>query len=63
MRGRQYEEEEVEAAEEGEEESEGVAGLLNNLNIETAVTEEEAAEGLEASLGIEVEEDRGSEGE
>ena len=35
-----------------------VAGLLNNLNIETAVTEEEAADGLEATLGMEVEENR-----
>ena len=40
-----------------------VAGLLiSNLTIETAGTEEEAAEGLEAALEMEVEE-RGSEGE
>ena len=62
VRGRQCEEEESEAADEGEEESEGVANLLNNLDIDTAVTEEEAAEGLEATLGMEVEEDRDSEG-
>ena len=41
---------------------------LNNLIIETAGTEEESAEGLKAALGMasqemEVEEDRGSEGE
>ena len=36
---------------------------LNNLTIETAGTEEEAAEGLEAALGMEVEEDGGSDGE
>ena len=37
--------------------------LLNNLNIETAGTEEEAAEGLVDALRMEVEEDEGSEGE
>ena len=43
--------------------NEEVAGLeLNNLRIETAVTEEETEEGLEAALGMEVEGDRGSEG-
>ena len=36
----------------------GVAGLLNKLNIDTAVMEEEAADGLESALGVEVEEDR-----
>ena len=36
---------------------------INNLTIETAGTEEEAEEQLAAALGIEVEEDRGSEGE
>ena len=36
---------------------------LNNLTIETAGTEEEAADGLKAALGMEVEEDRDSEGE
>ena len=36
----------------------GVAGLLNNLNIKMAVTEKEATDGLEATLGMEVEEDR-----
>ena len=40
-----------------------MAVLLHNLNIETAGTEEEAAEGLAAAFGIEVEEDRKSEGE
>ena len=33
---------------------------LNNLTIETAGTEEEAAEGLAASPEMEVEEDRGA---
>ena len=37
-------------------------GLLN-LNIETAATEEEAAEGLASVLAMEVKEDRGVEGE
>ena len=39
---------------------------LNNLNIETAVTEEEAAEGLEAALAtqeMKVEGDGGIKGE
>ena len=36
---------------------------MNNLTIETAGTEEEAAEGLKAALEMEVEEDKGSEGE
>ena len=63
MGGRRCEAEEAESAKEEEEESEGVAVLLNNLNIETAITEEEAAEGLEAALWMEVEEDSDSEGE
>ena len=51
------------AAEGQKEDSKEVAGLhMNNLTIETVGTEEEAAEGLEATLEIEVEE-RGSEGE
>ena len=41
----------------------GVADILTNQNIDTAGTEEEAADGLEAALGMEMEEDRGSEGE
>ena len=32
----------------------GVAGLLNNLSLDTGGTEEEAAEGLEAALGVKV---------
>ena len=40
-----------------------MAGLLHNLNIETAGTEEEAAEGLAEALRMEVEEDEGREGE
>ena len=39
-----------------------MAGLLNNLDIETAVTEEEAAEGLAEALRMEVEEEGESEG-
>ena len=39
-----------------------MAACLNNLTIETAGTEEEAAEGLAAVLEMEVEEDRGSKG-
>ena len=55
---------EEEAATEAEEEEEGVgiAAGLSNLNIETAGTEEEAAAGLAEALGMEVEEDEGSEG-
>ena len=40
-----------------------MARLLNNLTIETARTEEEAAENLDVALGMEVEEDRRREGE
>ena len=40
-----------------------MAALLNNLTIETTGTEEEVAEHLEAALGMNVEEDGGSEGE
>ena len=47
--------EEAGSAEE-EEETECVEAALNNLNIETKVTEEEAAEQLEAVLAMEVEE-------
>ena len=36
---------------------------MNNLNIETAVTEEEVAEELTEALGMEGVEDEGSEGE
>ena len=40
-----------------------MAGLFNNLTIETAGTEEEAAEILEEELGMESEEtDEGEEG-
>ena len=46
-----------------EEESGGVAADMGNFRIETARTEEEAAEGLVAALGMEIEEDRGGEGE
>ena len=40
-----------------------MSGLLRNLTIETAGTEEEAVENLEAALGMEVEENGESEGE
>ena len=39
-----------------------MAACLNNLTIETAGTEKEAAEGLADVLEMEVEEDRGSKG-
>ena len=39
---------------EEEDEREGVAGLLDTLNIETSGMEEEAAEGLKAALAMEV---------
>ena len=48
---------------EEEEESGNVLAGINNLRIETAGKEEEAAEHLEAALGMEVEADKGSEGE
>ena len=51
------------AAEEQEEESEEMGGLMSNLIIETVGTDEEAAEGLAAALGMEVEEERGIKGE
>ena len=56
-----WEEEEAEHWEEEEEGGEIWVGL-NNLTIETAGTEEEATEGLEVALGMEVEEVGGSEG-
>ena len=48
VRGRRREEETV--SEEGEEETVGVNCLLDKLSIETAGTEEEAADILEAAL-------------
>ena len=65
MRERRLEEEDTEVAEEEEEEGGGVVIGLNNLTIDTSGTVEEAAEGLEAALGMatqemEVEEDRWS---
>ena len=59
------EETEEEAATEAEEEEEGggIASGLSNLIIETAGTDEEAAEGLVETLGMEVEDDEGSKGE
>ena len=60
---RRSEEKDVDDSVEEEEESGGVTARLNNLTIETAETEEEAAEHLEVALGMEVEEDRGSEDE
>ena len=53
----------AEEAEEEEEQSERIEARLTNLNIETAATKEEAVEGLAAALNMEVEEDRGSDGE
>ena len=55
VRSRRTEIEEEEAANNEEEErEEGVAAYLNNLNIETAVTEEEVEEGLTEALWMEV---------
>ena len=48
--GRQREKEEAEVSKEEEGEEGGVVECLNNLTIETAGTEEEAAEGLKAAL-------------
>ena len=40
-----------------------MAGLINNLNIETGGTKEEAAEVLEAALRMEVEDDGKDDGD
>ena len=55
----------TETEEEEEEEEEKKSGLTvqNNLKIETAVTEEEVDEGLEAALNMEMEVVGGDEGE
>ena len=65
VRVRRVEEEgEEDAAEEKhDKDGEEVAGLIDNLTIETAITEEEAEEGLADALEMEVEVDRDSEGE
>ena len=55
--------EEAAEAKGNEEDGGEVAGLLNNLNTETAGTEEEAAEGLSEALRMESVEAEGSEGE
>ena len=47
---------------EGEEESDNVEGILHNLTIETGGTDEEATEGLEAALRMEVDGDDKDEG-
>ena len=65
VRARRVEEEDKEASEAEEKEGGEVLAGLGNLNIETAVEEEEAAEGLEAALEtqeMEVEGDEGSKG-
>ena len=62
VRGRRHEEGRAEEAEQEEEDSKGVLARINNLTIETGVLEEEAEDGLEAVLGMEVKEDRGGEG-
>ena len=46
-----------------EEETESLVAVLGNLNIETAGTEDEASEGLEAALRTEIEEEGEAEGE
>ena len=55
-------EEEAAAETEEEEEGGGISSGLINLNIETVGTKEDSAEQLEEALGMEVEEDQGSEG-
>ena len=62
VREKQEEAEEAEDAAEVEEAEEGISTRLVNLNIDTATTEEDAAEGLAAALDMEVEEDSNSEG-
>ena len=52
VRSRRVETEDEEATEAEEEEGEEVFACLHNLSIEAVVTEEEAAVGLEAALGI-----------
>ena len=63
MRKRQREEEEAADLAEEEEEIEGVLAGITNLSIETEGAEEEATEKLTASMEMEVEIDRGGEGE
>ena len=57
-RGREQgcKEDETEVSEEENEEGGGVVESLKNINIETTGTEEEAAEGLEAALGMDARE-------
>ena len=52
VRARRVETEDEEDTEAEEEEGGGVLAGIHNLSIETTVTEEEVAEGLEADLGI-----------
>ena len=63
MRERREESDTEEAARGEEKERGSIAAGFNNLSIETAGTEEEAAEGLAVSLDIQVEEEEGCEGE
>ena len=65
VRERREETEEAEEAEEAEEEEEhskGIVASSRNLIMETATTEEEAAEGLAVALDMEVEGERAREG-
>ena len=62
VRVRRSEEDKADDSAEEEEERGGVEAQLKKLRIETVGTGKEAAEGLAASLVIEVEEDRGGEG-
>ena len=64
LRGRSLEKEKAEVYEEKEEEEEAIYTVvvgLDNLTIETGGMEEEAADSLNATLGMEVEENRASE--
>ena len=60
MQGIRSEEEDGSA--EGEERNENVEGLPNNLSIETGATDEEAAEGLDAALRMDIDGDGEVEG-
>ena len=64
LRGRSLEKEKAEVYEEKEEEEEAIYTVvvgLDNLTIETGGMEEEAADSLKATIGMEVEENRASE--
>ena len=63
VRERREDADEEDVSGDEEEERGGIVASRDNLNIETAVTEKEVAEGLAAVLEMEVDEDNVSEGE